>query len=89
MSFILQIFDTPILNKKLIKKTMSDELIIFQAMCTIATKFNKIDFYEWQQRKSYDQMATDIANELKKMGYALNKVETSDASPTEEISTHK
>lgn len=68
---------------------MSDELIISQAMFAIATRFNNKDLYEWQQRKSYNQLATDIANELKAMGYTLNKVETSDASPTEEISTHK
>jgi len=68
---------------------MSDELILFQAMCNLATKFNNKDFYEWQHRKNYNQMATEIANELKKMGYVISKPE-SEYKPVPVIeSTHE
>lgn len=60
---------------------MSDELILFQAMLNLATNYNNKDPYEWQQRKSYEQMAEEITAELNRRGYSI----TEKCQPTNDV----
>ena len=52
---------------------MNTESVLFQAILNCAKRYNRNDFLEWGDRLTYTQQCKQVANELKKMGYCINK----------------
>jgi hypothetical protein len=55
---------------------MDTGFVLFKAMKKVALEYNPTDINEWGDRKTYGQMANDLSEQLKDMGYTIEKIKS-------------
>ena len=61
---------------------MSASFKLFQTMLRCAKDYNYNNTLEWGEKKTYGQMAEDMANKLLEMGYCIRSIDGDIAEDT-------